>query len=98
MEITTIPCLKDNYAYIIYDNDSKTTGVVDPSESQPIISFLKKKNIKYIGGVWEGVSLRTLSLWRFLNTSSATFNPSTDKYSLDICALHLRRLKRLLSQ
>jgi len=46
MEITPIPCLTDNYAYIIYDNKSKTTGVVDPSESQPIISFLKKKNIK----------------------------------------------------
>ena len=46
MEITPIPCLTDNYAYIIYDNDSKTTGVVDPSEANPIISFLKKKNIK----------------------------------------------------
>ena len=46
MEITPIPCLVDNYAYIIYDNNSKTTGVVDPSESQPIISFLKRKNIK----------------------------------------------------
>jgi len=46
MEIIPIPCLTDNYAYIIYDNNSKTTGVVDPSESQPIISFLKKKNIK----------------------------------------------------
>ena len=46
MEITPIPCLTDNYAYIIYDNNSKTTGVVDPSESQPIVSFLKRKNIK----------------------------------------------------
>jgi len=46
MEISPIPCLTDNYAYLIYDNNSKTTGVVDPSESQPIISFLKKKNIK----------------------------------------------------
>ena len=46
MKITPIQCLTDNYAYIIYDNDSKTTGVVDPSESQPIISFLKRKNIK----------------------------------------------------
>ena len=46
MEITPIPCLKDNYAYVIYDNNSKTTGVVDPSEPQPIISFLKKRNFK----------------------------------------------------
>ena len=46
MEITPIPCLTDNYAYVIYDNNSKTAGVVDPSESKPIFSFLKRKNIK----------------------------------------------------
>jgi len=45
MEITPIPCLADNYAYIIFDDSSKTTGVVDPSEAKPIISFLKKKKI-----------------------------------------------------
>jgi len=43
LEITPIPCLTDNYAYIIYDNISKSVGAVDPSESSPVISFLKKK-------------------------------------------------------
>ena len=46
MQITPIPCLTDNYAYIINDSNSQTIGVVDPSEAQPIISFLKKKNLK----------------------------------------------------
>jgi hydroxyacylglutathione hydrolase len=46
MQITPIPCLTDNYAYIINDNNSKTLGVIDPSEAKPIISFLKKKNLK----------------------------------------------------
>jgi len=46
MQITPIPCLTDNYAYIIYDDNSKTAGVVDPSEAKPIIAFLKNKNIK----------------------------------------------------
>tara|TARA_Y100000590_G_C15624660_1_gene978892 strand:+ start:635 stop:1396 length:762 start_codon:yes stop_codon:yes gene_type:complete len=46
MLITPIPCLIDNYAYIIFDNNSKTTAVVDPSESKPIISFLEKKKLK----------------------------------------------------
>jgi len=46
MLITPIPCLKDNYAYIVNDNNSKTVGVVDPSEAKPIISFLKKNKIK----------------------------------------------------
>jgi hydroxyacylglutathione hydrolase len=46
MLITPIPCLNDNYAYIIEDNNSKTIAVVDPSEASPIISFLKNKNLK----------------------------------------------------
>lgn len=46
MQITPIPCLADNYAYIINDSNSKTIGVVDPSEALPIISFLKKENLK----------------------------------------------------
>jgi len=46
MEITPISCLEDNYAYIINDNNTKTIGVVDPSEAKPIISFLEKKKLK----------------------------------------------------
>ena len=46
MQITPIPCLADNYAYVINDNDFKNVGVIDPSESQPVISFLKKKKLK----------------------------------------------------
>ena len=46
MQITPIPCLNDNYAYIIEENNSKTVGVIDPSEAGPIISFLNQKNLK----------------------------------------------------
>ena len=46
MQITPIPCLTDNYAYIINDSNSKTVGVVDPSDAKPVISFLNKKNLK----------------------------------------------------
>ena len=46
MEITPIPCLNDNYAYIINNNKSKIVAVVDPSESLPIISFLNRKKLK----------------------------------------------------
>jgi len=45
MQITSIPCLTDNYAYVINDNFSKTVGVVDPSEAHPIITFLEKNNL-----------------------------------------------------
>ena len=46
MKITPIPCLTDNYAYIINDNVSKIVSVVDPSEASPVIAFLKKHNLK----------------------------------------------------
>jgi len=46
MQIITIPCLKDNYAYIINNNTYKIVGVVDPSEASPVITFLKKNNLK----------------------------------------------------
>ena len=46
MQITPIPCLTDNYAYIIKDSYTKIVGVVDPSEAPPIIAFLKKNNLK----------------------------------------------------
>ncbi len=46
MQITPIPCLNDNYAYVINDSNSETVGVVDPSEASPIISFLNKEKLK----------------------------------------------------
>ena len=46
MKITPIPCLNDNYAYIINENTSNNVGVIDPSEAKPIINFLEKNNLK----------------------------------------------------
>ena len=41
MKIEIIPCLKDNYSYLIIDEKNKNACIVDPSESQPIINFLE---------------------------------------------------------
>ena len=46
MRIEIIPCLQDNYSYLIIDESNNLACVVDPSESGPIINFLKNKNIK----------------------------------------------------
>jgi hydroxyacylglutathione hydrolase len=35
MNIKIIPCLDDNYSYLIYDESSDTVAVVDPSEFEP---------------------------------------------------------------
>ena len=46
MQVIPIPCLSDNYAYVIIDKSSNLVGVIDPSEALPIINFLKKKKLK----------------------------------------------------
>ena len=50
MRIDIIPCLQDNYSYIITDEKNNTACVIDPSEAAPIAKFLRKENIelKYI--------------------------------------------------
>ena len=43
MKIEIIPCLQDNYSYLIIDEKKNTACVVDPSESNPIIKFLEDR-------------------------------------------------------
>ncbi len=45
MRIEIIKCLQDNYSYLIIDEKSGLACVVDPGESEPIISFIEKNNI-----------------------------------------------------
>lgn len=46
LQIELVPCLKDNYAYLLHDSSSGTTGIVDPSEPGPIIDALSKRRYK----------------------------------------------------
>ena len=43
LKIIIIPCLQDNYSYIIQDTSTNLVGVIDPSEFEPIDNFIKKK-------------------------------------------------------
>jgi len=40
--ITPVPCLSDNYAYIVTCDATKQTAIVDPSEAAPVLEALKK--------------------------------------------------------
>ncbi|KAL7209135.1 hypothetical protein ACSBR1_030809 [Camellia fascicularis] len=44
LEVEMIPCLSDNYAYLLHDVNTGTVGVVDPSEALPVIDALSRKN------------------------------------------------------
>lgn len=41
LELLTIPCLSDNYAYLIHDAASGATAVVDVPEAAPILAALR---------------------------------------------------------
>jgi len=50
MRVEVIPCLQDNYSYLIIDKSNNSACIVDPGEAKPIMNFIEKENInlKYI--------------------------------------------------
>ena len=46
MKIQIIPCLQDNYSYLIINEKNNTACVIDPSEADPIIEYLENNKIK----------------------------------------------------
>ena len=43
LQLVTIPCLSDNYAYLVHDPGTGETGVVDVPEAGPILQALETK-------------------------------------------------------
>lgn len=43
LQIDLVPCLKDNYAYLVHDGASGLTAVVDPSEPEPVKEALARR-------------------------------------------------------
>ena len=50
LNINIVPCLQDNYSFIIHDTETDVVAVVDPSEFEPVNNFIEKKlkKIDYI--------------------------------------------------
>ena len=48
--VVTVPCLKDNYAYLVVCGESGEAAVVDPSEGAPVLEAVRR----------EGVTLRAI--------------------------------------
>ena len=46
MEIITIPCLKDNYAYLLICKKSNEAAIIDPSEAIPVKKVISQKKVK----------------------------------------------------
>jgi len=43
LEFETVPCLSDNYAYLVHDPDTGATAVVDVPEAKPILDALERR-------------------------------------------------------
>lgn len=46
LTVTLVPCLKDNYAYLLADRDAGLCAVVDPSEPEPVKAALVRTGQK----------------------------------------------------
>jgi hydroxyacylglutathione hydrolase len=48
MRILTIPCLSDNYAYLVHADGAKEAFVIDPSEAGPVASALEREGLALV--------------------------------------------------
>ncbi len=45
MNVTVVPCLFDNYSYIIENEETSEAAVVDPSEAWPVLRELEGRGL-----------------------------------------------------
>jgi hydroxyacylglutathione hydrolase len=43
LNVELIPILRDNYAYLLFDSETGTTGVVDPGDAGPVLAALEQR-------------------------------------------------------
>ncbi|HVJ17310.1 MAG TPA: hydroxyacylglutathione hydrolase [Polyangiaceae bacterium] len=49
MLVTVIPCLRDNYAYLLRAPGSREALIVDPSESEPVLREVAAQELRLVG-------------------------------------------------
>jgi hydroxyacylglutathione hydrolase len=48
MRVVPVPCLSDNYAYLVARDGAKEAVVVDPSEAGPVVSALEREGLRLV--------------------------------------------------
>ncbi|ACY17844.1 hydroxyacylglutathione hydrolase [Haliangium ochraceum] len=51
MRIVPVPCLKDNYAYLVICEATNAATVVDPSEAAPVLAALEREGVA-LQAIW----------------------------------------------
>jgi hydroxyacylglutathione hydrolase len=50
MKVVPVPCLKDNFAYLVIDHDGRC-AIVDPGEAAPMEAALARENVQ-LAAIW----------------------------------------------
>jgi hydroxyacylglutathione hydrolase len=48
MRVIPVPCLSDNYAYLVAADGAEEAFVVDPSEAEPVIAALAREHLRLV--------------------------------------------------
>jgi hydroxyacylglutathione hydrolase len=48
MRVIPVPCLSDNYAYLVTADDSDEALVIDPSEAEPVIAAIEREGLRLV--------------------------------------------------
>jgi len=51
MRVVPVPCLKDNFAYLVIDEATKRCAVVDPGEAAPVEAALASEQVELVA-IW----------------------------------------------
>jgi hydroxyacylglutathione hydrolase len=51
MRVVPVPCLKDNYAYLVVCEKTRKAAVVDASESEPVLAAVKREGVQLVA-IW----------------------------------------------
>jgi len=51
MRVVPVPCLKDNYAYLVLCDETGECAVVDPSEAAPVLEAVAREKAKLVA-IW----------------------------------------------
>lgn len=49
--IVPVPCLSDNYAYLVIDDAARRAAVVDPGEAPPVLAAIEREGVELVA-VW----------------------------------------------
>lgn len=51
MRVIPVPCLKDNYAYLVIDPGTATAAIVDPGEAEPVVAAVAASGARLVA-IW----------------------------------------------